>query len=213
MTRSRIEPVIRYGTRCRDPLSQSHHWYVLIGLASQARTGRATCSKRSLGEGHTRGLVADATIADSLDPGQVIRRVRELFGEVQRHLGGSIKHDVSVPVAAVPPSSPRANAAVTADPGRTAAAIRSSRRRQHPLHVNQPEGARQGAFVARWDGVTVVGLAVVARVGGWIWAERGMGVLKRGVLPRVKAPVALDLMRTLKRRLDPKDILSPGKVL
>jgi FAD/FMN-containing dehydrogenase len=53
----------------------------------------------------------------------------------------------------------------------------------------------------------------VARYGGSISAEHGVGMLKRDLLPKVKDPVALELMRTLKRALDPKGILNPGKVL
>jgi len=54
---------------------------------------------------------------------------------------------------------------------------------------------------------------VVARHGGSISAEHGIGTLKRDLLPKVKDPVAYELMRTLKRALDPKGILNPGKVL
>ena len=61
-----------------------------------------------------RGLVADATIADSLEQAKAFWRIREMFGEVQRHEGGSIKHDVSVPVAAVPAFIAEADAAVAA---------------------------------------------------------------------------------------------------
>ncbi len=55
--------------------------------------------------------------------------------------------------------------------------------------------------------------AVVKKYGGSISAEHGVGVVKRDLLPAVKDPVALDLMRSLKRMLDPKNILNPGKVL
>jgi FAD/FMN-containing dehydrogenase len=54
---------------------------------------------------------------------------------------------------------------------------------------------------------------VVRKYGGSISAEHGIGVMKRKLLPDVKDPVAIDLMRTLKRTLDPKGILNPGKVL
>jgi len=80
-------------------------------------------------------------------------------------------------------------------------------------NVNQPEGADKAAFIGRWDDVNAVVFAVVAKFGGSISAEHGVGIMKRDLLPRVKDPVALDLMRTLKRTLDPKGILNPGKVL
>ena len=158
--------------------------------------------------------IADATIADSLDQAKAFWRVRELFGEVQRHLGGSIKHDVSVPVAAVPAFIAEANAAVTKlIPGARPLPFGHLGDGNIHYNVNQPEGADKAAFVARWDEVNAVVFAVVAKYGGSISAEHGIGVMKRDVLARVKDPVALDLMRTLKRTLDPNSILNPGKVL
>jgi len=214
MTRAGIEAVIRYGAGCRDPLSEPHDWYVLIELSSQARSGLREVLEEILAEGQARGLVADATIADSLDQAKAFWRVRELFGEVQRHLGGSIKHDVSVPVAAVPAFIAEANAAVTKlIPGARPLPFGHLGDGNIHYNVNQPEGADKAAFVARWDEVNAVVFAVVAKYDGSISAEHGIGVMKRDVLPRVKDPVALDLMRTLKRTLDPNGILNPGKVL
>ena len=80
-------------------------------------------------------------------------------------------------------------------------------------NVNQPEGADKTAFMARWDDVNAAVFEVVAKYDGSISAEHGIGVMKRDLLPKVKDPVAFDLMRTLKRTLDPKGILNPGKVL
>src|SRR4029077_14004390 len=93
-------------------LPDVHPWYVLIELSSQARSGLRAVMEEILADGLERGLVRDATIAESLDQGKMFWRIRELFGEVQRHEGGSIKHDVSVPVAAVPDFITEANAAV-----------------------------------------------------------------------------------------------------
>jgi D-lactate dehydrogenase (cytochrome) len=214
MTREGIEAVLRYGANCRDPLGAPHPWYVLIELSSQAPTGLRAVMEEILAEGHTRGLIADATIADSLEQAKAFWRVRELFGEVQRHLGGSIKHDVSVPVAAVPAFIAEANDAVTGlIPGARPLPFGHLGDGNIHYNVNQPEGADKAAFLARWDDVNAVVFAVVAKFGGSISAEHGVGIMKRDLLPRVKDPVALDLMRTLKRTLDPKGILNPGKVL
>jgi D-lactate dehydrogenase (cytochrome) len=83
------------------------------------------------------------------------------------------------------------------------------------IHYNviQPADADKEAFLKRWDEVNAVVFAVVKKFGGSISAEHGVGVMKRDLLPSVKDPVALDLMRSLKRMLDPKNILNPGKVL
>jgi D-lactate dehydrogenase (cytochrome) len=214
MARLGVEAVLRYGTGCRDPLSTPHPWYVLIELSSQLRSGLRTVLEEILAEGHARGLLADAVIADSLEQAKMFWRIRELFGEVQRHVGGSIKHDVSVPVAAVPAFIAEANAAVTKlIPGSRPLPFGHLGDGNIHYNVNQPEGADKAAFVARWDDVNAVVFEVVAKYNGSISAEHGIGVMKRDLLPKVKDPVAFELMRTLKRTLDPKGILNPGKVL
>jgi len=214
MARLGVEAVLRYGTGCRDPLDAPHPWYVLIELSSQMRSGLRAVLEEMLAEGHARGLLADAVIADSLEQAKMFWRIRELFGEVQRHVGGSIKHDVSVPVACVPAFIAEANAAVVKlIPGSRPLPFGHLGDGNIHYNVNQPEGADKAAFVARWDDVNAVVFEVVAKYGGSISAEHGIGVMKRDLLPKVKDPVAFDLMRTLKRTLDPKGILNPGKVL
>ncbi len=137
-----------------------------------------------------------------------------MFGEVQKHEGGSIKHDVSVPVAAVPAFIEEANAAVTKlIPGCRPVPFGHLGDGNIHYNVSQPVGADKAEFLARWDEVNAVVFAVVQKFGGSISAEHGIGVMKRDILPTVKDPVALELMRGLKRMLDPNGILNPGKVL
>jgi len=214
MMRSGVELVLRYGAGCRDPLPSAYPWYVLIELSSQARAGLRAVMEEILAEGLERGFLADAAIAESLDQSKMFWRIRELFGEVQRHAGGSIKHDISVPVAAVPAFIEEANAAVTQlIPGARPLPFGHLGDGNIHYNVSQPAGADTAAFLERWDEVNAVVFAVVAKHGGSISAEHGIGVMKRDLLPKVKDPVALSLMRTLKRTLDPKGILNPGKVL
>jgi FAD/FMN-containing dehydrogenase len=80
-------------------------------------------------------------------------------------------------------------------------------------NVSQPIGADKARFLAQWDAVNGIVHGIVAAHKGSISAEHGIGQLKRKLLPGVKDPVALDLMRSLKAVLDPKGILNPGKVL
>jgi FAD/FMN-containing dehydrogenase len=214
MLRMGIEIVLKHGSGCRDPLPAVHPWYVLIELSSQARSGLRDVLEEILAEGLERGLVADATIADSLDQAKMFWRIRELFGEVQRHEGGSIKHDVSVPVAAVPTFIEEATAAVTRlIPGSRPLPFGHLGDGNIHYNVSQPVGADKAEFLNRWHDVNAVVFEVVARHGGSISAEHGIGVIKRDLLPKVKDPVAFELMRRLKRTLDPNGILNPGKVL
>jgi D-lactate dehydrogenase (cytochrome) len=214
MLRLGIELVLRHGAGCRDPLPEKHPWYVLIELSSQARSGLRAVMEEILAEGLERGLIEDATIADSLEQGKMFWRIRELFGEVQRHEGGSIKHDISVPVAAVPAFINEASAAVIKlIPGSRPLPFGHLGDGNIHYNVAQPVGADKADFLSRWDEVNAVVFDVVAKHGGSISAEHGIGVIKRDLLPKVKDPVAFELMRTLKRTLDPKGILNPGKVL
>jgi D-lactate dehydrogenase (cytochrome) len=214
MLRLGIELVLRHGSGCRDPLPEPHPWYVLIELSSQARSGLRETLEEILAQGLERGLVRDAAVARSLDQSKMFWRIRELFGEVQRHEGGSIKHDVSVPVAAVPAFIREATEAVERVlPGARPLPFGHLGDGNIHYNVSQPVGADKTEFLERWHEVNAVVFEVVARHGGSISAEHGIGVLKRDLLPKVKDPVAYELMRTLKRTLDPKGILNPGKVL
>jgi len=214
MTRAGVELVLRHAQGCRDPLAWPHAWYVLMELSSQQREGLRTLLEAVLAEGMERGLVLDATIAESIEQGKAFWRVREMFGEVQRYAGGSIKHDISVPVAAVPAFIREADAAVTAlIPGARPLPFGHLGDGNIHYNVNQPVGADKGEFLKRWDEVNAAVFGLVKKYGGSISAEHGVGVMKRDLLPSVKDPVALDLMRSLKRMLDPRGILNPGKVL
>jgi FAD/FMN-containing dehydrogenase len=214
MPRSGLEMVVRHAAGCRDPLAAPHPWYVLIELSSQSKSGLRAVIEDVLKDGLDHGLIADAAIAESLEQAKAFWRLREMFGETQRHVGGSIKHDVSVPVAAVPAFLADADAAVAARfPGARPLAFGHLGDGNIHYNVIQPADAEKDAFLKRWDEVNAVVFAVVKQHAGSISAEHGVGVMKRDLLPSVKDPVALDLMRSLKHLLDPKGILNPGKVL
>ncbi|MBI4276186.1 MAG: hydroxyacid dehydrogenase, partial [Rhizobiales bacterium] len=121
---------------------------------------------------------------------------------------------ISVPVSAVPAFIADANAAVTElIPGCVPFPFGHLGDGNIHYNVNQPPGVDRAAFLARWEEINATVFAVVAKHGGSISAEHGIGVLKRERLPEVKDKVALELMRTLKLTLDPNNILNPGKVI
>jgi D-lactate dehydrogenase (cytochrome) len=213
MSRTSVEFALRHGPGCRDPLGTPHPWYVLIELSSQA-AGLRGALEDLLAAAAERGCVADAAIAASLDQRKTFWHVRDMLSDVQRFEGGSIKHDVSVPVAAVPDFIAQASAAVDAlIPGCRPAAFGHLGDGNVHFNVSQPIGADTAAYLARWDEMGAVVNRVVTQLHGSISAEHGIGQLKRDLLPEVKDPVALELMRALKRTLDPNGILNPGKVL
>jgi FAD/FMN-containing dehydrogenase len=206
--------VLRHSPAARDPLSGAHAWYVLIELASQAQHGLRETAESLLGEALEKGIAEDVALAASLDQRNAFWRLREHLSEVQKHEGGSIKHDVSVPVASVPAFIAAATEAVEAAlPGARVVAFGHLGDGNIHFNLSQPPGVDKEAFLARWHEINDVVHAIVARYGGSISAEHGIGRLKRDLLPKVKDPVALDVMRALKRTLDPKGLLNPGKVL
>jgi FAD/FMN-containing dehydrogenase len=183
-------------------------------LSSQSREGLHETMETLLGEAAEKGLVDDATIAASLDQTKSFWRIREFLPDAQKPEGGSIKHDVSVPVAAVPEFIARADAALEQlMPGTRPVPFGHLGDGNIHYNVSQPVGADKNAFLSRWYEVNAKVHDIVASLHGSISAEHGIGVIKRDLLPEVKDPVALDLMRTLKRTLDPNDILNPGKVI
>jgi FAD/FMN-containing dehydrogenase len=209
-----LEFAVRHAPGCRDPLAGRHPWYVLIELSSQAREGLRAVMEDILSAGAEQGLIADATIAASLEQTKAFWLLRHHIADTQKYEGGSIKHDISVPVAAVPDFIAEASAAVEAMiPGCRPVPFGHLGDGNVHFNVSQPIGADRAAFLARWDEINHAVFALVAKHAGSISAEHGIGVMKRGILPSVKDPVALDLMRSFKRLLDPKGILNPGKVL
>jgi D-lactate dehydrogenase (cytochrome) len=132
----------------------------------------------------------------------------------QKPEGGSIKHDISVPVATVPAFIAEADAAVVKlIPGARPVPFGHLGDGNIHYNVSQPIGGNTADFMARWHDVNAVVFEIVLKMGGSISAEHGIGVLKRDELPDVKDKVAIALMRSVKAMLDPLGIMNPGKVL
>ena len=204
---------IRHGIDIRDPLESKHPWYVLMELSS-SRDDARDALEAILAQGMEDGIVDDAVIAANLSQRQAFWKLRDEMSAAQKPEGGSIKHDISVPVAAVPAFIAEANAAVVKlIPGARPVPFGHLGDGNIHYNVSQPVGANAADFLARWHDVNAVVFEIVLRMGGSISAEHGIGVLKRDELPDVKDKVAIELMRQVKVMLDPLGIMNPGKVL
>lgn len=214
MPRSGVEMSIKHAG-CRDPLEAPSNWYVLFELAGFDVEGDMNDKATSILEvAFEEGLVSDATIAASTQAAQDLWRIREAMSEVQRLEGGSIKHDVSVPVSRVPAFLDEAIALVN-DMLPKCRPVPFGHIGDGNIHFNisQPVGADREAFLGKWEAVSSEVHAIVRKHGGSISAEHGIGTLKRDELAATKQPVELDMMRGIKQLLDPNSILNPGKVL
>jgi FAD/FMN-containing dehydrogenase len=204
---------VRHGQGIRDPLASKHPWYVLMELSSSREESQGALEK-ILERGFEDGIVDDAVIAANIRQRTAFWKLREEISPAQKPEGGSIKHDVSVPVAAVPAFIAEANAAVLRLMP-DARPVPFGHLGDGNIHYNvtQPRDGSKDDFLARWHEVNAVVFEVVLRMGGSISAEHGIGQLKAADLPSVKDPVAIELMRGFKAMLDPLNILNPGKVL
>lgn len=204
---------IRHGIDVRDPFVSKHPWYVLMELSSPRDDARTTL-EAILAQGLENGIVDDAVIAANLSQRSAFWKLRDEMSAAQKPEGGSIKHDISVPVVAVPDFIEQADAAVVKlIPGARPVPFGHLGDGNIHYNVSQPVGGDTADFMGRWHEVNAVVFGIVLRMGGSISAEHGIGVLKRDELPEVKDKVAIELMRSIKAMLDPSGIMNPGKVL
>ena len=214
MPRIALDLVLRHIEGTRDPLSGSHPWYALVELSSGAGEQLAQRLQTLLSDEVAGELVADAAIAQNEAQRAQLWRLRESISEAQKREGGSIKHDVSVPVSRIDAFIAEAVAAVTHRlPGIRPVPFGHLGDGNIHFNLSQPVGADASVFVARWDEFNALVHEIVLAHGGSISAEHGVGRLKRDEIARLKPPVAMRLMRDIKRTLDPNNILNPGKVV
>ena len=205
-----IDFCLRHLDGAVEPLGEPHPWYALAEISS----GRSAEAARSdLGAILAEGGVAGRIAASPAEADQ-FWRMRLSLSDVQRPEGVSIKHDVSVPIGAIPGFIAEADAAVTAlAPGARPVPFGHVGDGNIHFNISQPVGGDGEAFRARADEINAVVFELVARHNGSIAAEHGVGQMKRDLLPTVRSPVEMDVMRRIKATLDPAGILNPGKVL
>jgi FAD/FMN-containing dehydrogenase len=215
ISRNCLDLVFRHIPGSRDPLGERHPWYVLAELSdSSAGPALAGLLEESLGAIAEQGGIADAVVASSQAQRLALWKLREDIPESQKIDGVSIKHDVSVPVSRVPQFIERANAALLERfPGIRIVAFGHAG--DGNIHYNcgagDPEEAR--AFFSKSEEVNHIVYDVVAALDGSISAEHGLGQLKREEIKRYKSELELELMRAVKKAVDPRGVMNPGKVL
>lgn len=216
ISRNCLELVMRHIPGTRDPLPAPHGWYVLTELAD-SRPGDALRAEleAALQEGIDTGLVIDVTIAESGAQSEALWRIRESIPEAARGEAGMLyRHDIAVAVSAIPRFIREAGPAIEQRfPG--ANVICFGHLGDGNLHYNAfvPGRLRSDAQAREAHDVTDLVYDLVQRFSGSFSAEHGIGLAKVRELQRYKSPVEVDLMRTVKRALDPKGLMNPGKVL
>jgi len=196
-------------------LMPGHPWYALVQADEGAPDAPLPALVESaLAAAAEAGVAADAVVAQSVDQAHRLWALRENISEAQRREGPNIKHDISLPVSAIPAFMDECGGALLlAFPG--ARLVVFGHLGDGNLHYNLsgPEGVDAEGFMDHAERANRIVHDLVARYGGSFSAEHGVGQLKRDDLVRYKSPVELRLMQAVKRAFDPQGLMNPGKVL
>jgi len=210
-----LELVLRNIPGSRSPLDQGAPWHVLMEVSTPRDDQALEEHVQAFLEGmQGAGLISDGVVASSGAQRESLWRLRHSMSEAQKKEGASIKHDISVPVARLERFLDLATAAV----GRLVPGVRIvafGHLGDGNVHFNltQPPGADGAAFLARWGEISRQVHEVAMGLGGSFSAEHGIGALKVAELAHWRGGVPLDVMRAVKKALDPLGIMNPGKLI
>jgi len=213
--------VLKHISGTTDPLSEKHDWYVLMEWASTRprRDGGNAVGLREkmeayLGEAMEKGLVLDAVVAQTEAQSHALWALRENHTEASKKEGPSIKFDISVAVSKIPHFMTEGLAAMKkALP--ECRPLPFGHVGDGNLHFNcqAPAGWSKPQFMAHEHAISSAIYDLVVGYGGSISAEHGIGRIKVEDLAHYRSETELDVMRTLKRALDPDNLMNPGKVI
>jgi len=210
MGRLGLDFALRNITGTRDPLAEVHPWYVLVEFAAAEPGSAETAMERFLAEGLEAGLVNDAVVAQTDTQAKALWAIRENQSPAQKPEGATWKHDISVPVSQVPAFLDEATAAMHAfAPGARIAAFGHVGDGNIHYDVLRADGGSDAEHAARRDAGSRIVHDIVAKLGGSISAEHGLGSMKTAEGARYKSDVELAAQRAIRHALDPKRILNP----
>ena len=185
-------------------------WYVLLEATNVQQEALENLLMAAL----EKGRIADAIVAKNDSEANGFWAFRHAISESQKKEGASLKHDVSVPVGSVADFIAAATkASLEFQPGTRVVPFGHVGDGNIHFNLSQPVDMAGDAFLDLREAFAGVIYDIVHRFSGSISAEHGVGQAKRDDLRRYKSETELTLMTTLKRALDPHNILNPGKVI
>ena len=216
MGRFALSLVAKHMPQSPVPLYETTPWCVLLEVSDHESEAHARAQfERLLEAGMEQGNITDGVVAESIAQARALWQIRENLPIAQAIEGLNIKHDISIPISRIPAFVATTDALLAkALPGIRMVDFGHLGDGNLHYNVQAPEGVDAAAFL-RDNEATVNTLVFesVARFGGSISAEHGIGSLKVDKLPGYKSPVALEMMRSIKRALDPGNLMNPGRVL
>ncbi|MDN0074846.1 FAD-binding oxidoreductase [Crenobacter sp. SG2303] len=207
ISRRCLELVDQYQPQARVPFITP--WALLIELSDGGAS--AELNERLVGWLAERAML-DGVIAQSEAERQALWAVREAISEAQAAHGPSIKHDIAVPVSAIPAfMQDAATRLEAAFPGVQIVAFGHVGDGSLHYNVSYTRPGNADLFDDE-ERVNAIVYDAVYAVHGTLAAEHGIGQLKAHWLARYKDPAALALMRQIKALLDPQGLMNPGKL-
>ena len=210
-----LEMCVKHIKGVNNPFAQPYPWYVLVELStSQPDSAIRHSLDKMLEKALEDELIVDAVLAESLEQVQSLWRIRKSLPEAQKYEGGSIKHDVSVPVSRVTELINRGTDIIARKfPGARPVPFGHLGDGNIHFNISQPIGVNKANYLLQWADMNRVIHDLVVSMGGSFSAEHGIGRLKVEEMRHYKDPVELELMVRVKRALDPKNLMNPGKVV
>ena len=198
----------------RDVFTSVHPWYILADWDVDNPARGQSLVQKLLSPHLKTGAIRDAVIAQSERHAQDLLCIREHMSAGQKFLGGSVKHDITVPIDKIPEFFRRADTAVQKIVP-NCRPIGFGHFGDGNIHYNitQPIGAERKAFLSHWETLSQPIFDIVGELGGSISAEHGIGIMKKDDLARRADPVKLAMMRAIKMALDPHNIMNPRVML
>ena len=193
------------------PFEEDYPWYVLIETATG---GNPQLLENALLQEAEDGRLLDAVIAKNEAEAAALWRLRHSIAEAERQDGKALKHDISVPLSRMQEFLKRGDE-LLAELRPDARLIAFGHVGDGNLHYNVvlPRDLSAAEWAEEGERITRALYDLVDSFGGSFSAEHGVGQSKKGYLASYRAGAELDLMRSLKKMLDPANILNPGKVI
>ncbi len=212
VSRASLDLVLTHVRDVRDPFDQPYEHYLLLELAgSLSEEKLREILEELMEEGLTSSAISNGVLAQSHAQRDALWRLRETIPEAERREKSSVKHDISVPIAAIP--------AFLAEAVKRLSAVAAHRLSvfghigDGNLHFNLlPPLGRDSFDDGQARALTNALYEQVDTLGGSFSAEHGIGIFRRDELRRYQSKPAFDLMCLLKKTLDPNGIMNPGKL-
>ena len=206
--------VLRHMPGTKEPLEKQYKWYVLLEFSSSAKNNLREQMENIYVSASEKNLVLDGIIAESTQQRKGLWLLRDGLSEAQKPEGGSIKHDVSVPIDCVSIFIEKATKAVEQHiPKSRVVAFGHLGDGNIHFNVSQPINADTNDFLGKWNEINEIVFDIAQNLKGSFSAEHGIGKLKREELKKYNSSIEVNLMHSIKKSFDPNNILNPGKVL